>query len=258
MKRRNLILLLGGASSGAMSVGTGAFSSMEAERGVSVNVVNDERAFVGYRSSDRTLPDDANDDDGTVDLVTVVNQFAQKIEIVDATIDDGSKYFGEPNVPDGSFEAGNSKTVTADPNLSAGEHVTVAVTVRVEGAGVSAEVFGDSDTRRFQVAQDDGTASLVRFNGKGTINVGNQRQNGDTVEVDVYRIPNEESAEDPSVTKEESVEVEAGNNQGFDGWVVAVGVDGDIYQHPGWDADACEFSGSGAGDGVVVDDAPSC
>ncbi|EMA61798.1 hypothetical protein C469_06399 [Halorubrum lipolyticum DSM 21995] len=257
MKRRNLILLLGGASSGAMSVGTGAFSSMEAERGVEVNVVNDERAFVGYRSNDRTLPDDANVDDGTVDLVTVTNQFAQKIEIIDATIDDGSEYFGEPNVPEGAFEAGEAKTVTADPNLSAEDEVDVAVTVSVEGKGVSAKVFGDSDTRRFQVTQDDGTASLVRFNGRGTINVGNRSQNGDTVDIDVYRIPNGSSAEDPSV-EEESAEVEAGKNEGFDGWVVAVGVDGDIYQHPSWNADACEFSSSKGGDGVIVDDPPSC
>jgi len=33
MKRRNLILLLGGASSGAMTIGTGAFSSAQVERG---------------------------------------------------------------------------------------------------------------------------------------------------------------------------------------------------------------------------------
>ena len=47
MKRRNLILLLGGASSGAMSVGTGAFSSVEAERGVKVSVVEDDEAYLG-------------------------------------------------------------------------------------------------------------------------------------------------------------------------------------------------------------------
>ena len=47
MKRRNFILLLGGASSGAMSVGTGAFSSVEAERSVEVNVVEDEEAYLG-------------------------------------------------------------------------------------------------------------------------------------------------------------------------------------------------------------------
>ena len=44
MKRRELILLLGGASSGAMSVGTGAFSSVEAERDMAVRVVDDENA----------------------------------------------------------------------------------------------------------------------------------------------------------------------------------------------------------------------
>lgn len=257
MKRRNLILLLGGASSGAMSIGTGAFSSMEADRGVEVNVVEDDEAFVGYRSRDRNLPDDTNDD-GAVDLVTVTNQFAQKVEIVDATIDDGSEYFGEPNVPDGELRPGESATVTADPDLSADEEVDVAVTVTVEGAGVAARVFGDTETRQFVVTQDDETGSLVRYNGVGTINVGNQSGDGDTVEVDLYRIPNGQSADSPSIETDESVEIEPGENEKFDGWVVAVGVDGDIYQHPGWDADACEFSDRGAGDGVIVDEAPSC
>jgi len=257
MKRRNLILLLGGASSGAMSVGTGAFSSMEAERGVSVNVVSDKKALVGYQSDDRALPVDANED-GTVDLVTVLNQFAQEVEIVDATIEDGREHFGEPNVPEGQFEAGKSATITAEPNLSAGEEVDVAVTVSVEGAGVSAKVFGDTATREFEVTQDDETGGLVRFNGVGTVNVGNRSQNGETITVDLYRIPNGKSTEGPSIETDESVEIEPGKNKKFDGWVVAVGVDGEVYQHPGWDADACEFGDRGAGDGVIVDEAPSC
>lgn len=257
MKRRNLILLLGGASSGAMSVGTGAFSSMETERGVSMNVVDDDRAFVGYQSSDRHLPDDANDD-GTVDLVTMTNRFAQKLSVVDATIDDGSEYFQGTNVPADEFEPGQSVTVTAEPNLEPSEQVDVAVTIAVEGPGVSAEVFGDTETREFVVSQKGETASLVRYNGRGTINVGTRSQNGDTVEIDVYRIQNGESAEDPSVEKDEAVEVESGKDEQFDGWVVAVEVDGVIYQHPGWDADACEFNGSGGGGGVVVDEPPSC
>ncbi|MDZ5812024.1 hypothetical protein U4E84_11795 [Halorubrum sp. AD140] len=257
MKRRNLILLLGGASSGAMSIGTGAFSSMEAERGVSVNVVDDEEAFVGYQSRDRTLPDDTNDD-GTVDLVAVANQFAQEVEVVDATFDEGSEYFGEPIVPEGKFGSGETATVTAEPNLSPDEEVDVVVTVTVEGAGVSAKVFGDTETRQFVVTRDDETGSLVRYKGRGTINVGNQSQHGETVEVDLYRIPNGKSADDPSIETDESVEIEPGKNEKFDGWVVAVEVNGNIYQHPGWGADTCEFSDSGAGDGVIVDEAPSC
>ncbi|WP_017342432.1 hypothetical protein [Halorubrum sp. T3] len=72
MKRRNLILLLGGASSGAMSVGTGAFSSMEAERNVSVNVEDDEDAYIRYE----TPSDGKTVEDGEqVTLVRVRNQF---------------------------------------------------------------------------------------------------------------------------------------------------------------------------------------
>jgi len=260
MKRRNLIFLLGGASSGAMGVGTGAFSTVEAERGVSVDVVDDSKAFVGYRSDDRTVPNDTNDD-GTVDLVTVTNRFAQKIEVVDAAIDDGSECFGEPSVPDGEFEPGQSARITAKPSLEPGEQVDVAVTISVEAAGVSAEVFGDTETREFTVEQAAGTSSLVRYNGGGTINVGSPNQIGDAIAVTVYRIPNgnpSEEAKRNSLSSPETVAIELGKNQNLSGRVVAVEVDGVIHQHPDWNESACAFSGSGGGDGVVVDDPPSC
>jgi len=60
MKRRHAILLLGGASSGAMSVGSGAFSSVEAERGVEVNVVDDDGAYLGIKQVNRYLPTDSD------------------------------------------------------------------------------------------------------------------------------------------------------------------------------------------------------
>ncbi|ELZ54140.1 hypothetical protein C465_00097 [Halorubrum distributum JCM 9100] len=72
MKRRTLILLLGGASSGAMSIGTGAFSSMEAERNVSVNVEDDEDAYIRYeKPSDGKTVEYGEQ----VTLVRVRNQF---------------------------------------------------------------------------------------------------------------------------------------------------------------------------------------
>ena len=69
MKRRTLILLVGGASSGAMSVGTGAFSSVEAERDVAVNVVEDEHAYLGL---------DGEVSDG---VVRIKNQFAGTLDL---------------------------------------------------------------------------------------------------------------------------------------------------------------------------------
>ena len=79
MKRRNLILLLGGASSGAMTIGTGAFSSAQVERGVSVSVTNDEDAFIRYE----TPNDGAGIDQGgeRITLVRVRNQFGGNQEI---------------------------------------------------------------------------------------------------------------------------------------------------------------------------------
>ncbi|PAU85163.1 hypothetical protein CK500_00380 [Halorubrum salipaludis] len=257
MKRRTLILLLGGGGSAALSTGTGAFSSATAERGVSMDVVEDKNAFVGYRSEDRTLPDDLNGD-GTVDLVTVTNQFTQKIEFVDAVIDEGADYFAEPNVPEENFEPGDSATVTAEPTEYPDDGIKVAVTVKIKGTGVAAEVFGDTATRRFQITK---TSTVVHYNGKGTINVEGQPENSDTIEVDVYSIPNgspTKQEKQDSLASAETVKVEPNSNENLSGWVVAVEVGGDIYQHPGWNESTCSFHAPKQGPGVPVDSPPDC
>ena len=65
MKRRNLILLLGGTGSAALSTGTGAFSSASADRSVEVSVVEDESAYVGYMALPEVVEDEGDDgDDG--------------------------------------------------------------------------------------------------------------------------------------------------------------------------------------------------
>lgn len=103
MKRRTLILLLGGASSGAMSVGTGAFSSMEAERGVEVNVAGNTEAFIGYYvprgepKDEQYIPEDApNNGDPVkngerIPLVEVRSRFSreQEISLVGVQIEQG-------------------------------------------------------------------------------------------------------------------------------------------------------------------------
>ena len=193
MKRRNLILLLGGASSGALSVGTGAFSSAQVERGVNVNVVEDDRALVGYTSpSDLTVPDDA-DDDGTLTLVTVQNQFAQNISKVEATAVDvaevdtttepadavlsdvkainkaeGTRQDTED--PEHELDPGDEAVIKATPtsHLTAETGYDVEVTVRVEGTGVTAEIFGDTETRRFTVKRTEpAEIESVTFTNRG-------------------------------------------------------------------------------------------
>ena len=48
MKRRNLLATVGLAASGGIAVGTGAFSSAEAERTVSVEIASDSDAYLGF------------------------------------------------------------------------------------------------------------------------------------------------------------------------------------------------------------------
>jgi len=86
MKRRHLILLLGGASSGAMSIGTGAFSSVEAKRGVAVNVVEDENAYLGLQQNRTVVPVDKDaspgeEGNGRNGFLTVTNQFTAPLAL---------------------------------------------------------------------------------------------------------------------------------------------------------------------------------
>ncbi|WP_176451457.1 hypothetical protein [Halorubrum sp. Eb13] len=169
MKRRNLILLLGGASSGAMSVGTGAFSSMEAERGVEVSVEDDEDAFVRYRSSKKTVSSNT-----TINLVEIRNQFGDdtEIEIEEAEVKvteiegNGPTLVGEPVYPEEKFGQWDGDQVIIG-EVTCGEESGKSqfeVTVRVRGDGVQAELFGE--TRSFIVECDPLT---VEFAGEGSV-----------------------------------------------------------------------------------------
>ena len=171
MKRRNLILLLGGASSGAMSVGTGAFSSVNAERGVEVSVQDDEDAFVRYRSSKKTVSSNT-----TIDLVEIRNQFGDdtEIEIVDVKIEieeiegDGPTLVDEPDYPDEKFGQWDGDQIIKG-EVTCGEEPGKSrfeITVLVRGDGVQAELFGE--TRSFIVECDPLT---VKFAGGGNVSV---------------------------------------------------------------------------------------
>lgn len=132
MKRRHLILLLGGASSGAMSIGTGAFSSVEAERGVEVNVVEDDEAYLGL-------------EEGVSDqrLIRVTNQFTASLTLTLAAAVQDS-----PNPVTVEYERGGNERVaigikTADSDDDGSDRVTVdigpgedlGITVSCEEAG---------------------------------------------------------------------------------------------------------------------------
>jgi len=155
MKRRQFVLLLGAGGAAASSVGSGAFSSVEAERGVEVSVENDADAYIDYNSKSLTLPDDSNSD-GTVDLVTIKNQFARDVTTVSLNFDRGGEHFDSISAPE-RIGSGHSATITAKPkDIAPGEEVDVIITIKVEGDGFSAEILGNTETRKFTVAPESG------------------------------------------------------------------------------------------------------
>ncbi|WP_152418288.1 hypothetical protein [Halorubrum aidingense] len=156
-----------------MSVGTGAFSSMEADRGVEVNVVSDDEAFVGYRARDRIVPTDENGD-GMIDLVTVENRFPENVNLkitdVDANVSPKNDGDSSPTVEiveekRDEFGTGDTDVILGEVDCAGGGGTSqVEITVTVEATGVVAKLFGD--TREFDVSCID-SVSEVTFRGAG-------------------------------------------------------------------------------------------
>jgi hypothetical protein len=165
MKRRNFILLLGGASSGAMSVGTGAFSSVEAERGVAVNVVDDEEAYLG-------LTADPNEET----LVRVTNQFTGPLDLtLDATVQNSSNPVevnesGKKVVIE--IQSGNSGTEQGSTTADIGSGTYVDIEVKCKTAGTYnlelsfyGEVRGSGTTVEKDREFKETTITAVQFPG---------------------------------------------------------------------------------------------
>ncbi|WP_152420955.1 hypothetical protein [Halorubrum coriense] len=120
MKRRTLILLLGGASSGAMSVGTSAFSGVEAERDVEVNVVKDKKAYLGLRNL-TTNEDRVVKSATETNVVQITNKFTSDLNLT-ISLNGRGEAVDQVTVGD-QLEVGEKKQV----DLTPGEQAFVAV-----------------------------------------------------------------------------------------------------------------------------------
>jgi hypothetical protein len=124
---------------------SGAFSAVEADRGVSVAVVDDGSAYVGYDSPDVLTVNTST----TVEesIVTVTNRFPSAITIssVRTETDGIALDYSSANIA-----SGEETTISlVECNISTPQ--TVAITVTVEGQDVSATVFGDTETRSVEI-----------------------------------------------------------------------------------------------------------
>ncbi|MFC6753377.1 hypothetical protein [Halorubrum tibetense] len=263
MKRRHLILTLGGASAGAMTIGSGAFSSAQAERGVSVSVVDDDHALVGYDSPSDEADGKAVTDGERVDLVTVENRFADgaELSIEDVTLEvipDDGEYpkVTEVTYDDGTFGSGDSETIEGTIECAgSGERATVELTVRVAGEGVSAELFGDTETRRFEIVCYDVTTYSasggvgvegVEFKGNGNAEISSPDEG--EVDVQIYYVDGGGVAvtDDKNVSVGENLRGQTSLGGKTIAGVHVKGIDG-VFVHPQFDADDCGVTPGGGG-----------
>ena len=167
--RKFLSLLIASVAVLSLAFGSGAFTSVSAERGVSVSVVDDENAFVGYATSDRTVSDGDR-----VTLVTVTNRMPGELTVTNVDISAGSMSFSNVNQP--TMGVGETGAIAGDVSCSAGSSEPVHVTVTVSGTGVWAKIFSDSDTkeREFEVtceAPQANSINSVEFKGAGQVRI---------------------------------------------------------------------------------------
>lgn len=125
MRRRKFILNTGVAASGAgLLVGSGAFSRIEAQRGVTIEVVGDDDAYL------RLVYGDAEIDDcfGTITLVTVQNQLKHAVNFEDIALEYDEDHLTIENLqfPE-RLEVGEEGTVTIDVSCTTPEEETSTV-----------------------------------------------------------------------------------------------------------------------------------
>ncbi|SMO85002.1 hypothetical protein [Halorubrum cibi] len=171
MKRRQLILLLGGASSGAMTIGSGAFSSVNAERGVDVNVVEDENAYLGLKQVNEVVPADGDyeradedEDYGPNGVVRVQNQFSDPLDLTVNVVKTGG-------VVDGVTIDNAIENKDDDEGLGVGEKAFISVECGDTGTGsVKLSFYGEAGGAAVETTQQFEFSCIdVRFNGEGTV-----------------------------------------------------------------------------------------
>lgn len=161
MKRRNLLATFGALTGASgLGLGTGAFTSVSAERSVTVEIADDFRAFlrlepVGDKGLDgkntgrsfingrRVKFEFPGDEDGEnqnaegvgtdsvyefYNLLEIVNQGTQKVQIA-------SKYDGS-NLADLSLIHEGDILRDSPPTLAVGQHVVVGIRIDTDGSAV--------------------------------------------------------------------------------------------------------------------------
>ncbi|MDZ5813172.1 hypothetical protein U4E84_17730, partial [Halorubrum sp. AD140] len=210
-----------------------------------------------------------------ITLVRVKNRFNHDVSIVDLEVGEGEDVLDEISYdPDDRDDQDNPEIETGEDiaikapvtGITPGEDAHIEISITVEGSGVTAQLFGDTETRRFTIKRDDveaitGDSSGVYFNGAGNAEI----LGGDETEtVDVYLKSSGNSGDDEVTTREDE-EIDTGQKISgqLDGdssdTIVGVKLDDTVYVHPQWNPEDCDLDQPNPGGlGDEGDDRPSC
>lgn len=147
MHKQGGLLLIGVAVCLAI-VASGGFSTTETERGLTIETVDDESAYVGYDSPDELSINTTEEEQIEEDLVTITNRFHTAIAI-DAVEVEGAEI--DVDYASRDIASGESETITLSDCEETDTLETVAITVEVSGSGISAILFGDTETREIGI-----------------------------------------------------------------------------------------------------------
>ncbi|WP_127341336.1 hypothetical protein [Halorubrum sp. 48-1-W] len=128
MKGKKLFFVLGATSGGTAIVGSGAFSSIQAERGVSVEVVGDESALLTLEPTDGPNGKDASiGGDGMLEV---------------QVCEENDRVEGSGVYPNSWYDLGKVYEITNQGTQSVGvwiEHDSEYITFETNGSGESPE-----------------------------------------------------------------------------------------------------------------------
>jgi len=142
--QRAVSVLLAVTAASMLVTGSFGFTSVSAERGVTVSVTDDDRAYIDYRTVGGTV-----EEGGSVSLVEIGNLFGTRVELTNVSIDGGSFHI-ETDAEGETIDSGEHRTITGTVvDCEPGTTEQVEVTVGLDGDGVSAQISGE--TRGFDV-----------------------------------------------------------------------------------------------------------
>jgi len=138
--RRRLLLLSALVAAAAIAVGTGGYSSVGADRGMSVGAANDVDAYLSLDYADEDVSANSSSD-VTKTFVTVENQFREPVEVwVNYTVMDPSDSTvseGTENKP--TLDTSNTFDVTATFTCDADGEYTITFDATAESDSFSVE-----------------------------------------------------------------------------------------------------------------------